>query len=94
MMYQIAVITEVPDPEKDDGNLAAPMCYGEDKSLRLAALMHLRVEVFSVGEILILDASGREVSGYGRKPSKWDVQTEYFETLEEAVNRAVEVKTW
>lgn len=57
-------------------------------------LLGLRCPVFTVGEILILDASGREVGGRGRKPSKWDVEVEYFDDLGAAVRRAREVSLW
>jgi len=41
---------------------------------------------FSRGEVVVLDVdSGREPFGEGRKPSKWDLGFEYFDTLAEAV---------
>lgn len=50
-----------------------------------------QVHVFIPGEILILDDDGREVAGRGRKPGKWDVSIETFDTLEAAAKRAAEV---
>lgn len=47
----------------------------------------LRVPVFAVGEVLIMDGD-REATGQQRKPGKWDVETETFETPEAAVERA------
>lgn len=54
-------------------------------------LLALRKPVFSIGEILILDGNGREIGYPGRKPSKWDVECEEFDTLADAANRAREV---
>jgi hypothetical protein len=40
---------------------------------------------FEPGEIVVLDPSGREPFGEGRKPSKWFVTTEAFPTLADAL---------
>lgn len=52
-----------------------------------ALLILSRMPVFAVGEILILDDDGREIAGHGRKPSKWAVTCEEFDTIEEALTR-------
>jgi len=91
MNYKIAVITRVPDPETDDGNLAAALVYRLPSQLRLACVLQGRTPVFHLGEILILDGNGREVVGLGRKPSKWDVGYQTFAALDEAIVRAQEV---
>lgn len=44
-----------------------------------------RSPVFRLGEILILDASGREPHGRGRKPSKWDITITHADTIADAV---------
>lgn len=49
---------------------------------------HARLPVFHVGEILILDESGREVGYPGRKPTKWYIETESFDDLADAIERA------
>ena len=86
------VITRVPDPEKDDGNLAAALVYKLPPQMRMAVLLNGRAQVFELGEILVLDDEyGREVSGRGRKPSKWDVDCESFSNIEAAVERALAV---
>lgn len=59
-----------------------------------AGILALRQRVFELGEILILDGSGREVGGMGRKPSKWSVTTEEFDDIEAAVARSREVTGW
>jgi len=46
---------------------------------------------FTKGEVLIVDGHGREVAPPGRRPAKWGVRYEVFDTLEEAVRRAREV---
>jgi len=54
--------------------------------------IELREPVFNVGEILILDESGREVGYPGRKPSKWLVTCELFgDDLDAAIKRSKEV---
>lgn len=58
-----------------------------------AALLSLRAPVFTLGEILLLDEDGREVDGPGRKPSKWGVSIQEFETLDDAVARSQEVRS-
>jgi hypothetical protein len=57
----------------------------------LEAMLGLRVQNFTLGEVLLCDGSGREVVGAGRKPSKWSCVTEGFASLEAAVARAQEV---
>lgn len=51
----------------------------------------LRAPVFTLGEILILNEDGRELAGAGRKPSKWYVTTEEFDSLEDAVAKVQQV---
>lgn len=60
------------------------MLEDPEGSKALSFILCLRQPVFHVGEILILDAGGREVGYPGRKPSKWSVEVETVETLDEA----------
>lgn len=93
------VITKVP-PDGDPGNLALELDVfvetdGDVKRLTDILAPHqalaLRAPVFSVGEVLVC-ADGERESGYpGRKPSKWHVDYESFDTAEDAVARAQEV---
>jgi hypothetical protein len=56
-----------------------------------ANALAFRSPVFDLGEILIVDSEyGREVGG-GRKPSKWDVDADYFDDIEDAIARSQEV---
>lgn len=50
----------------------------------------IRVPVFEEGEILVTDGS-REIGGAGRKPSKWDVDYEMFDNVEDAIKKSREV---
>lgn len=50
---------------------------------------HARFPVFHVGEILILDESGREYGYPGRKPTKWYIETEDFDNLDDAIKRSL-----
>lgn len=102
MVY--GVITRVADPATG-GNLASAMdlyqqveegseengWLGRYERVNIMAAMHLRTPVFEVGEILILNESGREYGFPGRKPSKWDVDCEEFTDFQEAVKRSEEV---
>lgn len=89
-----AVITKVPDPKHSDGNLASVVLYADGGGFHpLAAQIALsgRIPVFTLGEVLILNADGREPFGEGRKPNKWDVSYEDFSTIEEAIVRARDI---
>ena len=55
-----------------------------------SSVVPVRAPVFVLGEILVLDTNGREVSGHGRKPSKWGVPVEMFPDIASAVARARE----
>ena len=58
----------------------------------ITLMLYLRTPVFALGEIVILSGRGeREVCGKERKPSKWDVEVEYFTDLHAAVKRSQEV---
>lgn len=53
------------------------------------AAINLRVPVFTLGEIIVHEAGDdREAIGAQRKPSKWDVSTEDFDTIEAAIERS------
>jgi hypothetical protein len=93
---KIAVVIEA---KEGSGNLAIPgsplyMVIGQrdasngyqeqTKKLDILQTLGLRQQVFEVGEILILDESGREVGFPGRKPEKWDVRIKYVQSFEQA----------
>lgn len=75
-------------PQNFDNPLPRLVDYVGQPMLALA----LRAPVFTLGEVLICDFDGRELVGAGRKPSKWSVGAETFQTPEEAVKRAREVQ--
>lgn len=49
------------------------------------------VPVFALGEIIVLDDSGREIGGLGRRPAGWDVDVEHFDDVNAAIKRSREV---
>lgn len=52
-------------------------------------ILAMRKPVFTLGEIVILDdTGGRELVGNQRMPSKWDVGTEHFDNIEDALGCA------
>lgn len=96
------VITKVPpDDDLDGGNLALAMpLYFRTRDEKIISsvtflgvgAMSALAPVFILGEILVLDSPyGREISGRGRKPSKWVVACEEFSDINEAIKRAKEV---
>lgn len=106
MKLQFIVITAVPK-DGEDGNLYDDFLVpveDEDKNMILTelqdystapikgAMIRVRLRNFTLGEILVCDESGREVAGRGRKPSKWYVERESFDTIEAAVERAQAVQ--
>lgn len=86
------VITSVPGGDKVDGNLATALgqIYLENGQQVGIESLALRVRVFEPGEILICNG-GREVAGKGRKPSKWFIEYEEFDNINDAVQRAVAI---
>lgn len=95
------VVTRVPDAGKGEaGNMALSPVYqmaeepresnGWLGRVRMLFDLSLRMPVFTKGEVLILDGD-REPHGPMRNPGKWDVDVEYCDTLEAAIERAAEV---
>jgi hypothetical protein len=105
-MYQFQVITMVP-PVDEDGNLAmafTPLIEqieqpresndykGKYRKVDFGlAFLNLRQPVFQLGEIVIVNSDGREVICDGRKASKWFVEYEEFDNIEDAIRRSQEV---
>lgn len=102
MNYEFYVITKVPGLS-EQGNMAHEFMYdGWDYSNdckisviglsdTLKPLGECKVPVFEEGEIVICNAEyGREVCYPGRKPTKWDVEYEVFDNLDDAVKRSQE----
>jgi len=83
----------VNPPEFDESMFGdALVRKGGDKiDLTKKQMVFCLVPVFGLGEILIIDSNGRTIPD-GRKPGKWDVECEYFDTIEDAVKRAKEVQ--
>lgn len=98
MEYKFYVITNTPDL-LEQGNTAHEYMYdgydftNEEKVLCIGTskigkpVGRCKVEVFSVGEIVICDENGREIGYPGRKPSKWYVSYEIFDNLNEAIDK-------
>ena len=100
------VITKVAAPETG-GNLATGLAtvmvkveegnarngwigrFEPASSVMGMGALALHVPVFRVGEVLFLDENDRDQ--FGRKPSKWDIETEAFGTAEEAFACALRV---
>ena len=58
-----------------------------------STVIRVKIPVFIPSEILILDAeTGREIAGHRRKPSKWLVKYEMFDSIDEAIERAVKLQ--
>ena len=105
--YVFAVITEIPDADAgQSGNLASatdlyrvvePPSDTNDWQSRVERVpimlaLNFRQPAFALGEILILNAgTDREIGGIQRKPSKWFIEYETFDTVEQAIERSREV---
>ncbi len=81
------ILYESQDPLSDDD---PHLPLGEALGNPLIEL-YVQTPVFTVGEILITQ-NGREIAGKGRKPSKWDVEYESFDDLNDALVRALEIE--
>ena len=104
MNYTFAVITKVPKPgEGNEGHVVLVKDWDKDNEEQIYRFstiedfdnpndyIEAKIPVFNLGEVLILNDSGREVAGMQRKPSKWSVEVEEFDNLDDAVKKAQEV---
>ena len=106
MSYTFAVITKVPKVREgneydhilvegwDEAN--EEVIYHlpkEDEKYSMVETKYVNVKlpVFYLGEVLILNEHGREVAGMQRKPGKWSVSVEEFYSLEEAIECAQKI---
>ena len=96
---KFGVITKIP-PESDDGNKYDHIIEPEDIRVDLwpTKFMQIpdqqfsvRLQNFELGEILVLNDYGREISGRERKPGKWFVVCEEFDSIDKAIKRAEQV---
>ena len=108
MSYTFAVITKVPKAREgneydqilvhgwDETNEEVIYHYPKENerySMIETPFVNAKLPVFHLGEILILDNSGREVGGLCRKPSKWSVEFQEFDNLDEAVQKSKNLGT-
>lgn len=78
---QVYVLTELPGPDNGFMGRVAPAW----QALNIPGLVvAIRVAVFTLGEVLVCDDDGRELTGRMRKPDKWDVDVEWYPTVEQA----------
>ena len=82
--WKYQVITKAPE---GDGNQYDHLCNTK-------SFVTCKVDVFCLGEIIIVDSFGREIIGAGRKPSKWHVEYKEFTSIKEAVKLANKIKGW
>ncbi|MDD3019823.1 MAG: hypothetical protein PHX61_02430 [Alphaproteobacteria bacterium] len=82
----------VDPPVFDEELFCAAVVAGKQTTIDLTKnqMIMCNVPVFELGEILVMGSNDRTIPD-GRKPSKWDVGCEYFNTIEEAVKRSKEV---
>ena len=94
MKEKIHVITKIPDPKKQGGNLCDEQFvldidkmnkdvrlrpFGKDEDGRIVTHLPVKLEVFHLGEIIIVDEKGREIGGWFRKAEKWHIEYKEFE---------------
>jgi len=103
MKYEFYVITHTPDLLEEGNTAHDSMFNGYDFSNK-CEIIHVgfsdigksigtcKTAVFEKGEIVICNINnGREVCYPGRKPSKWDVEYDVFDNLDNAVKRSQEL---
>ncbi len=89
----------VSEQASDDNNWTETLAKANPEGVTIVddhgtpvSWLHLRRPVFHVGELLILNESGREVTYPGRKPSKWFVDVAEYDDLDAALARANEIR--
>jgi len=79
----------------DDINKHDILAVGPDftnKDYRDKLQIWIKLPVFYLGEILILDENYREIGGCERKPNKWMIEYEIFDSLEKAIDKSLQIK--
>lgn len=79
-LYEVAGVTVAETRKVVYADRLCPVKSGEAKH-----------PIFTLGEIMIVDANGIEAPGFWRKPWKFNVEYETFDTLPEAIRRQAEV---
>lgn len=77
VLGNLAVNMDLYEPSEEPS--AANGYLGNYSRINVLIALNMRTPVFQVGEVLIVDDNGRELPYPGRKPAKWDVETEEFE---------------
>jgi hypothetical protein len=79
-------------PEFDEYLFADAILRRDDTTIDLTKkqMVFCNIPVFYLGEILVIGSNDRTIPD-GRKPSKWEVGCEYFNKIEDAVAKSLEV---
>ncbi len=95
-----AVITKVPG-KYEEGNeydrfveasdIRTDMSYPKGKCIHFPESFIIKDTVFELGEIMVLNEYGREISGRQRKPGKWYVDYKEFDDIKKAIRCARDV---
>lgn len=101
---KIQVITKIPDVDKHDGNLCSEILVAdiindrpifrpfrnlENVKNKINNKIQVKLEVFSLGEIIIINSGGREIGGIERNADKWFVSYKEFELSD--IDKAVKL---
>ena len=84
------IIVDPPEFDKDMFSMALTREKYDSIDLTKKQMIFCSIPVFRLGEILIINSNDRTIPD-GRKPGKWDVDCEYYDTIEEAVKRAKDI---
>lgn len=95
---KLQVITKVPNIDfKDNGNLSDDTFmgvidkfnknvvfkpYNDYERFKNETKIPVKLEVFQLGEIIVVDDREREIGGYYRKASKWHVEYQLFDPVD------------
>lgn len=88
--FKWAVITKAEDKK---GNQYDETSFGKSAK----DIKSIKIQNFYVGELLMIDPwFGRELTGRGRKPGKWEIEYEVFPARhwKKAAQRAADLKSW
>jgi hypothetical protein len=79
-------------PEFDEHLFADAILRRDDTTIDLTKrqMVFCNTPVFYLGEILVIDSNDRTIPD-GRKPSKWNVGCKYFNNIEDAIAKSLEV---
>jgi len=63
----------------------------ESKDYKDKDRIWIKLPVFQLGEIIVIDNNDREIGGAERKPDKWLIEYKIFNSIKKAIKKSLEV---